>query len=189
MYPYGQKGMKLPAFRRPWAIVSGCVTLSLCLGGCATPSVNLATNEPIKVDINMRLDVYQHSNAAKAGATPKPTPSPAASAPSPGDPQSRQKARSGDIQTMKNSRLVGEGRDGMLVIRTDPGGEYGTFIRETVRQENADRMEIIKGLSESEKIPPPEIQKREAKLAADRAFKGEWIEIEKDGKFVWIQKQ
>ena len=34
------------------------------LAGCSTPTVNLSTAEPIKVDIAMRLDVYDHNKSA-----------------------------------------------------------------------------------------------------------------------------
>ena len=45
----------------------------LCAAGCAAPTVKLATAEPIKMDINVRLDVYQHNApAAKAPAAAAP---------------------------------------------------------------------------------------------------------------------
>ena len=37
---------------------------ALFLSACAGPTVNLVTPEPIKVDIAMRLDVYQHTKEA-----------------------------------------------------------------------------------------------------------------------------
>ena len=38
---------------------------AILLAGCTGPTVNLSTPEPVKVDIAMRLDVYQHENEKK----------------------------------------------------------------------------------------------------------------------------
>lgn len=165
---------------RPTFATSAAATL-LLLAGCAAPTVNLATPEPIKVDIAMRLDVYQHSKDAAKKTNP-----PAASL----DPAEARRDRMAEIQTFKNSRLVGEGRDALLSIRVDTPGDYGDFIRKTVDAENADRMALMKSESEKQKISLPQIQTRQARLAAKLAFKGEWIEVAKDdGTFKWIQKE
>jgi uncharacterized protein YdbL (DUF1318 family) len=154
------------------------------LGGCKAPTVNLATSEPIKVDINMRLDVYQYSSPG----TRKPTQSQAS--PAIQTPESRRRNRMADIQHFKNQRFVGEGRDGLLVIRNKPDGDYGDYVRVTVEEENADRMELMKSLAESQKTSLPEIQAKQAELWRNRSFKGEWIETPgPDGAWKWIQKE
>jgi uncharacterized protein YdbL (DUF1318 family) len=160
------------------------VALCLWLEGCKAPTVNLATSEPIKVDINMRLDVYQYSTTG----TQKPA-QPQAS-PSAGNPESRRRNRMADIQQFKNQRLVGESRDGLLVIRVKPDGEFGDYVRTTVEEENADRMELMKSLAESQKTSLPEIQAKQAELWRNRSFKGEWIETPgPDGSWKWVQKE
>ena len=76
-------------------------TVLLC-AGCKGPTVNLSTPEPIVVDINMRVDIYERGGGSAAA---KPSPSadlPAADA--------RRRSRMGDIQTFKNSRLRSEER-------------------------------------------------------------------------------
>lgn len=154
---------------------------ALLLASCAAPTVNLATPEPIKVDIAVRLDVYQHAKEAAKKSTP-------ASAAT--DPVEARRNRMADIQTFKNSRLVGEGRDALLAIRVDTPGDYGDFIRKTVDAENADRMALMKSEAEKQKTSLPQIQSKQANLAAKLAFKGEWIEIVKDnGSAEWIQKE
>jgi uncharacterized protein len=159
--------------------------LCASLGGCKAPTVNLATSEPLKVDINMRLDVYQYSSTG----TQKPAQA-QASPPSTRTPESRRRNRMADIQQFKNQRLVGESRDGLLVIRTKPDGEYGDYVRITVEEENADRMELMKSLAESQKTSLPEIQAKQAELWRNRSFKGEWIETPgPDGAWTWIQKE
>jgi hypothetical protein len=152
---------------------------SLVLAACKTPTVHLATPEPVKVDITMRLDVYQHGNE------PEKTDAPAMS----NDPAKDRMNRLADIQTFKNSRLVGENASALLSIRVDTPGDYGDYIRKTVEAENADRMALMKSQATREKVPLPRIQKTQADLARKMAFKGEWIEIEKDnGTLEWIQK-
>lgn len=158
------------------------IATTLFLSACAGPTVNLATPQPIKVDIAMRLDVYQHTKETAK----KPRSTLTASS----DPIEARRNRMADIQLFKNSRLVGEGRDALLSIRVDTPGDYGDFIRKTVDAENADRMQLMKTESDREKISLPQVQKKQASLASKLAFKGEWIELVKDdGSAEWIQKE
>lgn len=178
-----------------WSII-WCGWLGLFLCACTTPSINLGTNEPIKVDISMRVDVYQYeadsATAAPASATGSNSIRPAGATPQAAEGatrEERRKNRQADIQVFKNSRLIGESREGLLVVLDEPEGDYGDYIRETVERENYDRMEEMKQSSESLKRQLAEIQSEQAKLWINRSFKGEWIEKEKpDGKYQWIQK-
>ena len=130
----------------------------------------------------MRLDVYQHAKEASKKS--------ASSIDASTDPTEARRNRMADIQTFKNSRLVGEGRDALLAIRVDTPGDYGDFIRKTVDAENADRMALMKADAEKQKTSLPQIQIKQASLAAKLAFKGEWIEVVKDdGSAEWIQKE
>ena len=154
---------------------------ALFLTACAGPTVNLATPQPIKVDIAMRLDVYQHTKEVSKKSTSVATGT---------EPAEARRNRMADIQTFKNSRLVGEGRDALLAIRVETPGDYGDFIRKTVDAENADRMALMKSDAEKQKTSLPQIQTKQASLAAKLAFKGEWIEVVKDdGSSEWIQKE
>ncbi len=164
------------------AVSAACLAL---LAGCAGPTVNLATSEPIKVDIAMRLDVYQHS---PAGSASKPAKTETAKAPA--DVESSRRNRMADVQEFKNSRIVGEGREGLLVIRIDTPGDYGDYVRKTVAAENADRIALMKSEAEKEKIPLADVQKRQGELWQKRSFKDEWIEVaQPDGSWKWIQKE
>jgi len=155
---------------------------AIFLSACAGPTVNLATPQPIKVDIAMRLDVYQHAKEASKKSTPTSMTS--------ADPAEARRNRMADIQAFKNSRIIGEGRDALLAIRVETPGDYGDFIRKTVDAENADRMALIKSEAEKQKTSLPQIQTKQASLAAKLAFKGEWIEVIKaDGSAEWIQKE
>ena len=153
---------------------------ALALAGCAGPTVNLATPEPVKVDIAMRLDVYQHTKEGEKTDS-------ASKAAEPGKDRLN---RASDIQTFKNSRLVGEGSNALLAIRVETPGDYGDYIRKIIEAENIDRMALMKAQAAREKIPLPAVQKKQADLARKMAFKGEWIELEKaDGSKEWIQKE
>jgi hypothetical protein len=170
----------LTTMKLPFALAT--TATGLLLASCAAPTVNLATPQPIKVDIAVRLDVYQHAKEASKKSTPTSTTS--------AEPAEARRNRMADIQTFKNSRLVGEGRDALLAIRMDTPGDYGDFIRKTVDAENSDRMALMKSEAEKQKAALPQVQSKQASLAAKLAFKGEWIEIVKDdGSTEWIQKE
>ena len=152
---------------------------ALCLTACAGPTVNLSTPEPVKVDIAMRLDVYQHQKEEKPGQTAQAKTS-----------ENDRLNRAADIQTFKNSRLIGESASALLSIRVEPAGEEGDSLRKIVEAENASRMALMKEQSARDKIPLPAIQKKQADLARKMAFKGEWIEVEKaDGTLEWVPKE
>ncbi len=159
---------------------------SLLLSACAGPSIRVSTAEPIEVDIKMRVDVYQHGSAEV-----KKTPgSVAANAPQ-STPESRRRNRIADIQNFKNSRLVGEGHNGLLSVISTPPGEYGQYVLKTVEEENADRTEVMKAVAERTRRPLPEIQAEQAAEWRTRSFKDEYIEVsnaEGTG-FRWEQKK
>ncbi len=162
-------------------LMTGC---ALVLTGCSLPQIDLGTPEPIQVDINMRLDVYQYEEGTKRSPTATPTPVPS------GDLATRREDRAADVQVFKNSRLVGEGADGLLVILEETQGDYGEFVRDTVRAENADRMTMMKGLAEKERKSLADVQKQQAELWRNRSFSGEYIQVAGSGReLAWKQKE
>jgi len=158
-----------------------CLAL-LALGvGCTGPTVNLETPKPIEMDIRMRLDVYQYSDKKDEGSTQSAgvdNPEVEPQLPPPSNPSARRRNRMADIQKFKNERLVGEGRDGLVVIVNPPEGEYGDYVRKTVSAENVDRLELMKDQAEARKTSLPEIQKEQAELWKNRSFAGELLEVE-----------
>lgn len=143
----------------------------------------------------MRVDVHQFQEtgspaAAQGGGSTAAPATPAARADESGlTREERRKNRQADIQTFKNSRLVGEGKDGLLKILVEPEGDYGDYIRRSIERENADRMDEMKQLAEKEKRPLSDIQIDQAALWINRSFKGEWIQQKNpDGSYAWIQK-
>ena len=149
----------------------GC---ALALLGCA-PTVNLATPQPIKVDVAVRLDVYQ-----------KTAPTKAAEEQSNIQIAANRRLRAGEIQTLKNARIVGEDRDGYLDIRNPPAdAKYLQYAKSVVDAENADRSYLYLSNAQTKSEPLELVQRDYAKLWSDRAFPGEWRQKE-DG--TWVQK-
>ena len=102
----------------------------------------------------------------------------------------RRRARMGDVQNFKNSRLVGENRQGLLVVRDKPEGSYGRFVEKTVAEENADRMVVMRQLAAERNMSLEDIQAQQGELWRNRSFSGEWIEISAGpGVWTWSQKQ
>jgi uncharacterized protein YdbL (DUF1318 family) len=161
-------------FRRKHWLLGGFFLSAACLVGCS-PTVNLATPNPVKVDIAVRLDVYQ-----KTPPTLKK------------DEQSNlaiaanRRLRSGEIQQLKNDRIIGEDRDGYLDLRKPPGNPtYLAYAKGVVTSENADRSFLYLANAQAQSKPLEIIEGEYAKLWSDRAFPGEWIQKD-DG--TWTQK-
>jgi len=158
-------------------------SMAVTLGACTAPTVNLATSEPIKVDITMRLDVYKYGQTGGSKTAPaKPTVDQS--------PEARRRNRMADIQQFKNEHLVGESHDGLVIISTKSEGERGEYVRSTVEAENADRFDLMKALADSQKTSLPEIQARQAELWVQRSFQGELIEVlQPDGSWKLVPKE
>ena len=154
--------------------------LLAALGACKPFAVHLGTDEPIKVDIKMKMDVYQHEPKEGVKKT---------EARGSEDPELGHRNRMGEIQALKNSRLVGENRAGLLAIHSQPTGEYGDYVKKTVADENADRRKLMEKLAKERGAAMPEIERSQAALFRQSAFQGEWYEeADASGGFVWRQK-
>jgi uncharacterized protein YdbL (DUF1318 family) len=160
-------------FRLAWS-APVTVVLASWLGGCA-PTINLATPDPIKADIAVRLDVYQKTAPTKAK-----------------DEQSsleiaaNRRKRSGEIQQLKNDGIVGENRDGYLDMRRKPDdAKYFDYAQAVVNAENADRSFLYLSNAQAQNVPLEKVEHEYAQLWSDRAFSGEWIQKESG---TWIQK-
>jgi uncharacterized protein YdbL (DUF1318 family) len=153
--------------------MAGLVLSTGCLGGCS-PTVNLATPAPVKVDIGVRLDVYQKTPPAKKDEQSNLTVA------------ANRRLRSGEIQQLKNDRVIGENRDGYLELLHPPkDATYLAYAKGVVTAENADRSYLYLANAQSQSKPMEIIEGDYAHLWADRAFPGEWIQKE-DGS--WNQK-
>ena len=159
------------------------IMLATMLGaGCQAPTVNLSTPDPIVVDINMRVDIYERGGGSSAAKTSPSADLPAADA--------RRRSRMGDVQTFKNSRLIGEGRDGLLVVLSRPEGAYGAYVEKVAAEENADRLLVMRQLAAERKMSLADVQAQQGELWRNRSFSGEWIETQQDNNtWRWVQKR
>lgn len=157
------------------SLIAAPLLASACfLGGCS-PTINIATPEPIKVDVGVKLDVYQKTAPNKAK-----------------DEQSslqiaaNRRLRAGEIQTLKNDRVIGEDRDGYVDIRKAPvDPKYLEYVQGVVNAENGDRSYLYLANAQAQNKPLESIEREYAQLWSDRAFPGEWIQKENG---TWIQK-
>ena len=155
---------------------------ALVCSGCRGPSFSLSTPEPIVVDVNMRVDIYERAVGSSAPIPPAAADLPAADA--------RRRSRMGDIQTFKNSRLVGEGRDGLLSVLSRPEGGYGAYVEKMVAEENSDRLVAMRQLAVERKMSLAEVQAQQGELWRNRSFSGEWVEEQQDNSaWRWVQKK
>jgi hypothetical protein len=153
----------------------------LSLSSCETVKVDLQSPEPIKVDVNMRLDVYQY----KGDEPDKPD----AAQASFDAAQTRMRNRYAEIQTFKNNGLVGEDHRGLLHLREKPAGEWGDEVEKQVNQENEDRTLLIRRQAKDTNQAMHEVQDEQWKHRTKIAYHGEWIEVpgEKPNTFKWVQ--
>jgi len=167
----------LPSLSAPWAPCLRLTGLVLSLGllsACA-PTVNLATPEPIKVDVGVRLDVYQKTAPTKAKEEQSSL-----------EIAANRRQRSGEIQQLKSDHILGEDRDGYLAMRQPPKDpKYLAYAESVMNAENDDRSYLYLANAQAQNKPMELVGAEYAKLWRDRAFPGEWVQKE-DG--TWIQK-
>jgi uncharacterized protein len=158
------------------------VVAAVAAAGCQGPTVSLSTPEPIVVDVNMRVDIYERGGGSSAAKPPPAADLPAADA--------RRRSRMGDIQTFKNSRLIGEGRDGLLYVLSRPEGSYGEYVGKTIAEENNDRVVVMRQLAVERKMSLADVQTQQGELWRNRSFSGEWVEVPQDNNtWRWVQKR
>lgn len=136
----------------------------------AAKNITLNTPEPIKVDMKITLDVYQHDGPDKAKKPEKE--------PEDISELSRRKYnRQAEIQALKNSRLVAETHQGLLLLREQPAGTYGNYVKETVDKENTDRKALMIEDARKQKRELHVVEKERYEANVKNSHAGEWIEI------------
>ena len=152
------------------------ILIGVLLGfGCARVSVQ-GTEKPIKVDISMRLDVYQHidkdidaienivSGSDKGGQSLLDCLITAAYAQEEAlDPEVeqaalRRKDRRAQISAWQAKGAVGENKSGLLEVRKSQ--ELNASVEELIKAENNDRMVIYKAIAAKNNSSVEAVQKR-----------------------------
>jgi len=160
--------------------------------GCGRVQV-VAPKEPIKVDIAMRLDVYQHVekdintiedivSGNKPGGKPRSmlnyfVGAAYAEEGLPAEVEEaamRRKARYQDLASAESSGRIGENRSGLVELRAAGTGEAS--LDSLVSAENSDRMIIYRSLAGKNGATLDEVQKLYAKKLQSGASSGTPIE-------------
>lgn len=157
------------------------------LSSCKAFDINVGTKEPIKldpiqVDLTMRVDVYQYTGNSEEEKQAVKNVEHAVES---------QRNRMAEIQTLKNSRYVGENHLGLLSIRNLPAGKDGDYVQMTVDEENADRAFLMTDTSNSSGTPLEEIRRQQWAARLEASFAGEWVEVGAGttDTYRWIQKK
>ena len=140
------------------------------ISACKLPEVNLATTEPLKVDIKVDLNVYQHSTPEAAAEADKKVEALEAV-------QKRKYNRASEIQELKNQRFLAETHRGLLLLRNTPAGSYGEYVKKLTDEENTDRLKLMtsEAAKAKQKLNQVETERYEANVKSAHA--GEWIEV------------
>ncbi|MFZ5805899.1 MAG: DUF1318 domain-containing protein [Verrucomicrobiota bacterium] len=142
--------------------------LLLALVSCS-PTVRLDTPEPVKIDVNMKVDVTT-TEARKTAESKQP---------SENNPLQTRRQRMAEIQDLKNNRIAGESNNGLLVIVKSPDDpQWKTYAEKLIQEENKDRAEIFAQESKATGKPSELVAKDFAKKMRDAAFPNEWIQTE-----------
>lgn len=149
--------------------------LLLLPAGCKLPDVNLATTEPLKVDINVDLNVYQHSTPEAAAAAD-------AAVEEREEIEKRKYNRQSEIQELKNQRYVAETHRGLLLLRQQPAGTFGNYVKETVDAENTDRMKLMTAEASKARRGLQDLMTERYQANVKNAHPGEWLEVPDPGK-------
>jgi len=178
--------------------------------GCARVRVE-APKEPIKVDISMRLDIYQHVQkdinsiediVSGSGAQPKQTDKQGNlslflqtafaedSGLSPEVEQAalRRKDRRPEIVSQEEAGVVGENKSGLVEIK-EPA-KAGAAVEAMVKAENNDRIIIYEAVAKKNGTSVEEVQKLYAKRLQNDAPSQTPIEVlnETSGSYEWQPK-
>ncbi len=178
----------------------GLFTLS-----CA--SLNVQTKKPIKVDINMRVDVYQHvvkdveSLESQVYGEPESKQLnalfswgyayAAEYSPEVTNALTRRKRRAGRLEAFLKAGYIGENRDALLeVISKNIPDNLKEEVEGIVKDENADREIVYRATAEKNGITIDEVRKVFFNDHYRRAKEGYWFEVyDKDtGKYRWVRK-
>ncbi|MDD4183234.1 MAG: DUF1318 domain-containing protein [Candidatus Omnitrophica bacterium] len=175
---------------------------TVALISCA--KVNLQTSQPLKVDINMRVDVYQH--VAKDvesiqdqiyGSTPKQINAILLMNEAYAQEYSadvtaaieRRKTRLGTIDKYFAKGYIGENKDAYLqYVAKGLLTDLKNTVESIIAEENADRSAIYKAIAQKNGVDVSETAKVFFDDDYKRAPSGYWFEVYEGGQYIWKQK-
>lgn len=166
---------------RPCGLTALVPLLLLLLPSCESFKIDLTSPEPIKVDVTMRLDVYQYKGDEPGKKNEAEV--------SYEDAVQRQRNRMAEIQQLKDNRFVGEDHRGLLHLREKPAGDWGDYVERTVNMENEDRTLLMRREAKDSNRALHEVQDEQWKRRTSTAYAGEWVELpgDKASTYKWVQ--
>ena len=158
-----------------WLLLGICASTIACK---TLPQVPITTPEPLEVNLNMRLDIYQYRGDEPLDREATKNASEATT---------RMRNRMAEVQALKNNQLVGEDHRGLLQIREVPAGEWGPQMKKTVAAENEDRTLLMRQKAKDSNRALHEVEADQWRLRTQQANTGEWIEVpgSSPGSFQW----
>lgn len=175
--------------------------------GCARVSVQ-GSKEPIKLDISMRLDIYQHVQkdidaieGIVSGSNNTPvekqsflglfiTSAYAQESMNPEVEQAalRRKSRKDELYALEEKGIVGENKMGLIELRDSSGA--GASVNQLINAENSDRMVIYESVASSNNVTIEEVQKLYAKRLQKDSPSGTLMQVlnEDTGVYEWKKK-
>ena len=169
--------------RTHWHNLSFSLAGVMILPGCKSlPAIPLTTPQPLEVNLNMRLDVYQYRGDEPQDKEAVKTLAEATE---------RQRNRMSEVQTIKDNRFIGEDHRGLLQLREVPAGDWGDYVKRTIDAENEDRMLLMRNQAKELNKALHEVQSDQWKLRLEKSYKGEWIEVpgDKPSTFKWVKAE
>ncbi len=150
-----------------------CVAVTAEVG--CTPSVKVLTPDPLKVDMTVRLDIYQQQ--APQNKSEELSIEVAA----------HRRQRLPDINQLKSDKIAGENNIGYLELVTPEPTDPAVLdrARKLVDAENSDRALLYANKAASTNDTIEKVEVDYADIWRNRALPGQWIQ-DKEGK--WKQK-
>ncbi|MCM8770501.1 MAG: DUF1318 domain-containing protein [Candidatus Omnitrophica bacterium] len=180
--------------------------------GCS-PKVRFESTKPIKIDVSMRIDVYQHvakqadfiedQIQSQPSSQPKKTKPESCLWPRPDVAYAQEefspkvkaaiesrKARFNELREWQTKGVIGENHKGFVELRDkQTAGKDLPYLEKLIAAENQDRLVIYQDLSQTNNISVEEAGIAYAPRIQQRAAAGTPIEIEVNGKYQWIIKK
>jgi len=174
------------------------VIMALFIISCAKISVE--TTKPIKVDISMRVDIYQHVvkdiediNDQIYGSSEKDFNSlfdfeQVYAADRMSAAISRRKERVGLIEGYFAQGYIGESKDALLELRGNVPERESDQIQKVISEENKDREILYKAIAEKNKTSISSVQKVSFESDYKRAPSGYWFQVPDGEGYIWKKK-
>ena len=166
----------------------------------ACAKISVETKKPIKVDINMRVDIYQHVvkdadsiNDQIYGDRDKDFNAifrfnEVYAADSSSEAIARRKARLSKVEGYFSRGYVGENRDAFLAIRSGVPSNINADVESLISAENKDREILYQATAKKNNTDVSSVRKIFFENDYNRSPAGYWFEVNRNGQYKWERK-